>query len=167
MSDFIVNSGLDPKEISIVNEETILINRNPKKYKLLKLTNQKYLLKVDNNFYEASIISNKENDFEVFIDQDYLTVKVLTALQAKALKLIQNSTKDGLQQTIVKSPMPGMVLKVKKKVGDSVNKGEAVLVLEAMKMENEIKSPVNGILAEINVAPGKAIEKNIILFSIK
>jgi len=63
--------------------------------------------------------------------------------------------------------MPGLVLKIFKSTGGKVSKGETVLILEAMKMENEIKAPIDGILFELNIEQGKAIEKNKILFSIK
>ena len=60
---------------------------------------------------------------------------------------------------IIKSPMPGLVLKINKSAGDEVIAGETLLVLEAMKMENQIKSPVNGRIHTINVQEGAAVEK--------
>ncbi len=58
----------------------------------------------------------------------------------------------------VDAPMPGKILAVKKKVGDAVKSGEAILVLEAMKMENEIVAPQDGTVASINVSVGDAVE---------
>lgn len=63
--------------------------------------------------------------------------------------------------------MPGLVLKILKKVGDKVQKYDTVMILEAMKMENEIKASIDGIITEINVSEGKPVEKYISLFSIK
>jgi biotin carboxyl carrier protein len=60
----------------------------------------------------------------------------------------------------VKAPMPGLVLKVLVTAGATVSKGDALLVLEAMKMENVIKSPTDGIIASIEVQQGKTVEKN-------
>ncbi len=59
---------------------------------------------------------------------------------------------------LVSAQMPGRVVKILAVVGTAVKKGEPVLVLEAMKMENEIKSPVNGVVAELLVAEGQAVE---------
>ena len=59
----------------------------------------------------------------------------------------------------VKSPMPGLVLKVMKAAGDQVLQGETLLILEAMKMENVIKSPADGTLRSIDVKAGDAVEK--------
>ena len=63
----------------------------------------------------------------------------------------------------VKAPMPGLVLDVLVSPGDTVEVGQKILVLEAMKMENAIKSPTAGVVASINVSKGQAVDKNYIL----
>ena len=67
----------------------------------------------------------------------------------------------------VKAPMPGLILKVRKKTGEKVEQGESVIILEAMKMENDIKSPVSGVIENISVSEGSAVEKGVTLFSIE
>lgn len=63
----------------------------------------------------------------------------------------------------VKAPMPGMVLNVMVNEGSTVVKGENLLILEAMKMENMIKSPTEGVIRKISVTKGDKVEKNTIL----
>lgn len=58
----------------------------------------------------------------------------------------------------VTSPMPGKILNIKTSVGAAVKKGEVVMILEAMKMENEIVAPEDGTVASINVAAGDSVE---------
>ena len=58
----------------------------------------------------------------------------------------------------VESPMPGKILAVKKNVGDAVKSGDVILILEAMKMENEIVAPQDGTVASINVSVGDSVE---------
>lgn len=58
----------------------------------------------------------------------------------------------------VSSPMPGKILAVKANVGDSVKKGQVILILEAMKMENEVVAPEDGTVASIDVASGATVE---------
>ncbi len=61
---------------------------------------------------------------------------------------------------VLASPMPGKVVRVLKKVGDAVSEGEGVVVVEAMKMENEIRSPKDGKVVEVLVREGQAVEGN-------
>ncbi len=59
---------------------------------------------------------------------------------------------------VVKSPMPGNILKINVTVGQKVNEGDTLLVLEAMKMENEIAAPKAGTVAQIIVSKGAVVE---------
>lgn len=61
------------------------------------------------------------------------------------------------------SPMPGLVLEVCVRLGDCVSTGDPLLVLEAMKMENEIRSEADGIIAHIHVKSGESVQKNQLL----
>ncbi|MGM9619485.1 MAG: biotin/lipoyl-containing protein [Oscillospiraceae bacterium] len=67
----------------------------------------------------------------------------------------------------VKSPMPGNILSVNVSNGASVKKGEVLMVLEAMKMENEIMSPCDGVVASVNVTKGASVETGTLLCVIK
>ncbi len=58
----------------------------------------------------------------------------------------------------VSSPMPGKILAVKANVGDSVKKGQVILILEAMKMENEVVAPEDGTIVSIDVTVGASVE---------
>ena len=58
----------------------------------------------------------------------------------------------------VKAPLPGKVLSIKVKPGDKVNESDVLLILEAMKMENEILSPVAGVVKEIKVASDQTVD---------
>jgi glutaconyl-CoA decarboxylase len=64
----------------------------------------------------------------------------------------------------VEAPMPGKVFKVLKKVGDTVAEGDVVMILEAMKMENEITTGVAGTVKQIPVAEGQAVNPGDVLF---
>jgi biotin carboxyl carrier protein len=66
----------------------------------------------------------------------------------------------GAGDTVIKSPMPGRVVKVLVAKGDAVAVGQGLLVLEAMKMENEVKAKAAGTVAEVHVAAGAAVEGN-------
>ncbi len=63
----------------------------------------------------------------------------------------------------VAAPMPGKILNVKAGVGTAVKKGDVILILEAMKMENDVVAPEDGTVASINVSAGDAVEAGDVL----
>ena len=67
----------------------------------------------------------------------------------------------------VVAPMPGTILKVLKASGDAVKAGEVVLILEAMKMENEITAPVDGTIGSLNLTEGSTVAGGDLLFDVK
>ena len=111
--------------------------------------------------------------FEVIVDEsgahgfDIVVAGQLFHLQAfdERSKLLTASVKPiatGPQR--VESEMPGKVVKISVSVGTPVVEGSGVLILEAMKMENEIKSPIEGIVTEISVTEGQTVESGALLF---
>lgn len=69
----------------------------------------------------------------------------------------------GTKASEIKAPMPGLVLDIRVTAGQQINKGDPILVLEAMKMENILKSPADGIIKTISVTKGDKVEKNTVL----
>ena len=67
----------------------------------------------------------------------------------------------------VVAPMPGTILKVLKATGDAVKAGEVVLILEAMKMENEITAPADGTIGSLNLTEGSTVAGGDLLFEVK
>ena len=68
--------------------------------------------------------------------------------------------------TKVAAPMPGKIVDIKVSVGQSVNEGDVVAILEAMKMENEIVAPSTGTVASVNVTAGTAVETNDVIVTL-
>ena len=75
----------------------------------------------------------------------------------------QQKEDEGGKVDVIKAVMPGMVVKVLVKEGDQVKKGDALLILEAMKMENQVKSPGEGVVKSVKVKAGQAVESGDIL----
>jgi pyruvate carboxylase subunit B len=63
--------------------------------------------------------------------------------------------------------MPGLILRVNVKVGDSVQAGQGIVVMEAMKMENELRATAAGIVKSVDVTPGTAVEKGALLVALE
>lgn len=66
----------------------------------------------------------------------------------------------------VESPMPGTIVDVKVKTGDTVKNGAQVAILEAMKMENEIFAPCDGVIASVNVTKGESVNTGTVVVTI-
>ncbi len=67
----------------------------------------------------------------------------------------------------VNAPMPGTILSINVNVGDTVKAGDTVMILEAMKMENEIAAPKAGKIASVNVTKGATVESGVLLYTIE
>lgn len=67
---------------------------------------------------------------------------------------------------VIHSPMPGTIIKLFARNGDVVKEGQAVLILEAMKMENEITAPISGTIAGLNIAEKQTVQGGAVLFEI-
>jgi pyruvate carboxylase subunit B len=78
--------------------------------------------------------------------------------RTRAIREMTGTADDVADKTIV-APMPGLVLKIEVAVGDAVRAGQGVVVVEAMKMENELKAPADGVVASIAVQPGQTVDK--------
>jgi biotin carboxyl carrier protein len=65
------------------------------------------------------------------------------------------------------APMPGLIVRVNVAVGDTVQAGQGLVVMEAMKMENELRSSAAGTVRAVHVAPGKAVEKGTVLVELQ
>jgi biotin carboxyl carrier protein len=89
----------------------------------------------------------------------------LSAKNELDLMLEKMGLSDALKTKVndLKAPMPGLVLDIKVAPGSVVKKGDALLVLEAMKMENILKSPVDAVVKKVAVEKGTAVEKNALL----
>ncbi len=119
--------------------------------------NKSYFLEiVSNNFEEKSLVVKVNgNKYSLVVKDKYDALLQSLGLDNLNAKKVND----------LKAPMPGLVLDVRVKEGDVVAKGDAILVLEAMKMENIIKSAGDGKVKKIHVQKGQAVEKNQLLIS--
>lgn len=82
--------------------------------------------------------------------------------RSAAIRAMAGSSAVASARTIT-APMPGLVVRVEVEVGQAVRAGEGVVVVEAMKMENELKAPGDGVVVSIEVSAGEIVEKGAVL----
>jgi len=166
MSEYIITIGLDKKKLNIINENEAEIDGRKITYEIQSLNCQTYLLRINNIFYEISTEKINNEKFSLLVKGKRFETIARTELQERATKLIEDARVTFGSTTEVKAPMPGMILKIRKQAGDEISKGESVLILEAMKMENDLRAPASGKIKIVNVTEGTAVEKGTVLFSI-
>jgi len=155
------------KRISFDGNSTILLDGKKISGELVELNKDSIILKLENKFYELKIESKNGEQISLIYKGNFYEVNIRNELQERANQILESETTGKPHSQNIKSPMPGMIVKINFKIGEKMMKGDTVLVLEAMKMENEIKSPSECSLKEIFVSENKPVEKGQILFSIE
>jgi biotin carboxyl carrier protein len=111
-------------------------------------------LRLDDGTQFAIAHHREGNTHEISLGSSTVTVEVIDPLAAKRRRREDEMGTGG----VVKAMMPGRVVRVLVAKGDVVRKGAGLLILEAMKMENEIQAPADGTVDELFVEPGQTVE---------
>lgn len=138
---------------------------------------KKFEFKINGNIYNTEIITVEDNIAEIDVNGTKYQVELTDRIKPtpKTPKLVRSQpipveTPQPIKSTtgahVVKSPLPGIVLDIKKRVGDVVKAGEVILLLEAMKMENNIEADKDGTLVSFSVDKGATIMEGDVLFTI-
>ncbi len=117
------------------------------------------LIKIDSNLYSMILdgqtctvaIKKEGKSIEIFYKGDLFSFEIPSARDKSSLENASGVDK-------ISAPMPGRVVKVLKKVGDIIKEGDGLIVVEAMKMESELKSSIDGKVSEISVKDGDTVD---------
>lgn len=144
--------------------DSILINQNPIAWDLKWIGDRNVHLIRGNESIEAELLSfdRETKTIQIRLGYKTATLQVKDRFDILLEQMGMNAAGSGAIKNI-KAPMPGLILDLKVKPGDEVKKGDVVLILEAMKMENIIKSPGDGIVKEVKVSLKQSVEKNQVL----
>ena len=123
-----------------------------------------YSLLMDNRSWEV-LVERNADEYRVLIDGELHVVCVEDERTRRLKKADAVVAQTGDVQ--VKAPMPGLVRAVNAKVGDNITARQGVVILEAMKMENELRVPRAGVVKEIRVKPGDRVDQGQVLVVIK
>ncbi len=128
--------------------------------------NGRYLLRTGTKLYKIDNVSYDGSDIEFSINGSWHKVNVKDD-QELLLDKLGFKTGNAVAEGILKAPMPGKILDILVTDGETVTKDQPLVILEAMKMENELKSPVDGTISSISVEVGQSLEKNTIILEIE
>ena len=119
-----------------------------------------------NRKYPVEIIRSRQNKYEILFNDISYTFTVETPFSMQRKKFLDKQ-KGKAEKEYIKAPMPGKIIDVLVREGSQVLRGESVVILEAMKMQNEIISPVNGHIIKISAKPNTNVMKDDVLVEIK
>ncbi|MDP4222966.1 MAG: acetyl-CoA carboxylase biotin carboxyl carrier protein subunit [Bacteroidota bacterium] len=119
-----------------------------------------------NRKFPVEIVRSRQNKYEILFNDISYNFTVETPFAMKRMKVL-GSAIGKAEKEIIKAPMPGKIIDVLVRDGSPVIRGESLIILEAMKMQNEIQSPVNGKVTKINVKANDNVMKDNILVEIK
>ncbi len=124
---------------------------------------KKYQITVNGNVYEVEVEE---------VSAGAATAPVATPVPApiaapKAAPAASKATAPAAGSKPVTSPMPGTILEVKVNAGQTVKRGETLFILEAMKMENEIPAPEDGVVASVDTTKGASVATGAVLATLK
>ncbi len=161
----IVSFWIDKKEFRLnlkqVEKNDIQVSLGKRTYHVTAefLNPDEILLNIDGKIHDVIIGSNTTSYF-VYVNGRCYQIEKKSALQ------ILGEEEDKQQTISVTTSMPGRIVKVLLKEGEQVQEGQAVLILEAMKMQNEIKSPRAGRIIKIGPKTSESVETGALLFTV-
>lgn len=150
-------------EIEVDNDGRVSVNGEARDVDFLNLGGSLFSLITENKSFEA-VIDDDDGRIDVMMRGRLFEAQVL---DERAMLLMQR--RGGLTSGSgeVSAPMPGLIVDVTVEIGQAVAQGQTVIILESMKMQNELKSPIDGVARAIHAEAGQAVDKNDLLVEIK
>ncbi|MFP5471310.1 MAG: biotin/lipoyl-containing protein [Bacteroidia bacterium] len=160
-----ITSPQTDKEFSLEEKEGVLsINGKIQHSDLIKISENKFHLINNHRSYTLEVLKEdrEKKEFTIKVNGTEYQLKAEDKYDA-LLKKMGLSRGVSAKVNELKAPMPGLVLNIKVQIGQEVKKDEPLLILEAMKMENVLKSPADVVVKSIEVNEKAAVEKNQVL----
>ena len=147
-----------------LTDQGITLDGKPFSWDIVELTDGYFHILHNNKSYKAEVVKADKatKTFTLKINNHIHTTEVKDKFDLLLEKLGMNNSTAGKVNS-VKAPMPGLIIDLKVKSGDTVKAGDQLLILEAMKMENILKSPGEGVVKSVKVKKGDTVEKNQVL----
>lgn len=145
-------------------EAGFLVNGENVAWDLVKINDTTFHILYQNKSYTAELVKTdrESKTFSFKINGRTYPVTLKDKFDLLLEKMGLNNAA-GSKVNNVKAPMPGLIVDLKIQAGDSVKQGDALLILEAMKMENILKSPGEGVVKNLKVKKGDSVEKGQVL----
>jgi biotin carboxyl carrier protein len=151
--------------VEILDEKHIRINDKVLEVDFQSIGGQPvYSLIIDGKSYEA-YVSPDEDEWQILLRGRLYQARVEDERE-KRLRAAAGGGESESSEFLLKAPMPGLVVAIPIEEGQQVKKGQVILILESMKMQNELKSPRDGIVNRLKVKAGETVEQKQTLLSV-
>jgi len=164
-----INNTENTKEIEILDDKTLKYKGDTMEYDIRYFSENIISLRINGNNYISKIEKNTDSEdnhmdtvFNVDINSEAFNVICKSELDVLTEKFSKGKSDSKFKNDVL-SPMPGAIVKLNVKDGDLVNKGDVMLVLEAMKMENEIKASRECKVKKVFVEEKSSVDKGQLL----
>jgi biotin carboxyl carrier protein len=144
--------------IEIDHEGQITVDGQPYAVDFQRIAEGGLISLLLNNHSLEAVVEERDDAWEVLLHGELYTVRVLDE-RAYRLAKARVTTMAVTGDATIESPMPGLIIAVLVSEGQPVKKGDKLIILESMKMENELRSPRDGIVTHVYVQAGSATEK--------
>ncbi len=151
-------------DIEITNDGNLLVNGEKRDVNFLALGPSQYSVIMQTKSHEV-VVDERNGEVEVLMGGRLFTGKVLDE-RAQLLSMRRGGTVADTGEISIKSPMPGLIAAIPVTEGQAVKAGETVIILESMKMQNELKTPRDGVVARVSVQPQQSVEQGKVLVTI-
>lgn len=162
---YVTSTGDVSFEIEINGENDLLVNGQRMFIDFRSVVGQSvYSLIVNGKSYEA-LVQPTEEGLEVLLHGQLFQVSIEDERQRR---LRQSTGTQAVRrgEFHLKAPMPGLIITVQVREGQEVKKGDRMIVLESMKMQNEISSPTDGTVRSLRIKPGDNVDQNQVLLTL-
>jgi biotin carboxyl carrier protein len=164
MSHYVTTINGKKFEIDITKDGDIMVNGKKREVDFRALGPSLYSIIMQNKSHEL-VIEEREGSYEVMLRGHLYTGEVLDE-RAQFLAAARGSAGAESGELSIKSPMPGLVVAIPVNEGDVVQQGQTVIILESMKMQNELKAPREGTVQRISAKAGESVERGKLLITI-
>lgn len=157
---------VDDQEFVIeVRNNQVLVNDEPLALDFRQMPGSGVTSLLINNRSLEAVVEEQEGDWQVLIQGELYNVQIddERSRRLASARGVLGQT-DG--EAVVTSPMPGIIIAVPVADGDEVQKGDKVVILESMKMENELRAPRDGRVSQVKIKAGDSVEKSQVLLTI-
>lgn len=128
--------------------------------KIYKINNKEYTVSINSCTDTQAVVTVNDKVYQVEmtkVNQPVVNTPKYDTQENNNLHDVESGAKSEGGGTFIAAPLPGVILDIKVKNGDSIKVGQTIAILEAMKMENEILSEFNGVVSSVEVNPGDSV----------